>query len=249
MAAGSVPVLRRAARRRAGGARGRPRIPARHLSGSSARLLARRDRLRCRRTQRGRRLPALADLRDRDLLGGVRARTLNRRGATRGARGASHGGHRRLHGADPGFRARHSDHAALGAHPAALLARGGRGSAGVLAPACDRDRPAAAHYLCGPDPGRVAGAVHALQCARADRPELIRSADRGPRRHGRHGTTPDLARGLGRRAAADARASARAGSGDGQSRRLAAADRIDLRRPCRPHRAGRVGGRMAVAAA
>ena len=48
---------------------------------------------------------------------------------------------------------------------------------------------------------------------------------------------------------ADAGAPAHARSRGRQFGRLVAANRIDLRGPCRPHRPGRAGGRMAVAAA
>ncbi len=68
--------------------------------------------------------------------------TLDRRRAARGARGVADGGRCRLHGADAGLRAGDPHHAAVGDHPVALLAGGGRGPAGLLAAAGDRDRAA-----------------------------------------------------------------------------------------------------------
>ena len=82
-------------------------------------------------------------------------------------------GRRRLHGADAGLRAGHPHHAAVGDHPAALLARGRRRPAGLLAAARGRDRAAAAHDLCRADPGRAARAVHAGEQARARRAQLV----------------------------------------------------------------------------
>ena len=106
---------------------------------------------------------AFAGLHRRHLLGGVRARPGDRRGAARGAGGAADGGRLRLRGADAGLRAGHPHHAAVGDHPAALLAGGRRGQAGILAGARHRDRSLAADHLCGADAGRPAGAVHARQ--------------------------------------------------------------------------------------
>src|SRR5215510_7990612 len=77
--AGAGRVLCRTARRLAQRDRGRTRVPARHLSRAAARVLARRARLRSRRPQRGRCLPALAGMRCRHLLGRVHARQRDRK--------------------------------------------------------------------------------------------------------------------------------------------------------------------------
>ena len=122
-------------------ARDRARVPARHLSGPAARVLAGRGRLRPHRSQPVRRLPPVAGLRRRHLLGGVHARPLDRRRATCRARGAAHGGRLRVRGADARLRAGHSHHAALGGDPAALLAGGRRGPARTTG-WCSRSRSA-----------------------------------------------------------------------------------------------------------
>src|SRR6516225_1994216 len=71
------------------------------------------------------------------------------------------------------LRAGDPDHAAVGDHPVALLAGGGRAPAGLLAAAGDRNRPASTHHLCGPHPGRIARAVHVCEPACALRAELL----------------------------------------------------------------------------
>ena len=99
-----------------------------------------------------RRLSALAGLRRRHLLGGVRARPFHRRRAARGAGGAADGRHRRVHGADAGIRAGHSRHAALGADAAALLACGRRAATRIYWVAIGVGGGlAAAHHLCRAD--------------------------------------------------------------------------------------------------
>src|SRR5438034_616423 len=65
------------------------------------------------------------------------------------------------------MRAGRPHHAAVGDHPAALLARRGRGPAGLLAAAGHRDRAAFAHDLCRVDPSRLARAVHGCKPPRA----------------------------------------------------------------------------------
>ncbi len=233
LAAGAGLVLCRTARRRSGRARGRTRVPARHLSRPAARVLARRAGFRAERPKPRRRLRAVPDLHRGHLLGGVRARALDRRRPARGSGGAADGRHRRLHGADAGFRAGHSHHAVVGDHSPALLARSGRAPARLLAPARGRDRAAAAHDLCRTDPGRIAGAVHAGQQAGARRPQLLRRGDCGGGRRDRDGAASDLACRFGRGADAGAGTAAHSRSGGRQSAGLAAPDRIDLRRPCR----------------
>ena len=78
--------------------------------------------------------------------------------------------------------------------------------------------------------------------------QVLRPADRRPRRRHRHGPAPDLAGRFGCRAHTGAHAPAHARGGVRQSARMAAADRIDPGGACRPHRAGGAGGGMAVAA-
>ncbi len=246
---GAVAALCRAARRRPERARGRPRIPARHLSWAAACVLARRACIRSRRPQRGRRLPALAGLHRCHLLGGIPARPLDRRRPTCRARGPAHGRHRRLHRADAGFRAGDPHHAAVGDHPAALLARGRRGAARLLAGAGGRGRPAAAHDLCRPHPGRSAGAVHAREPAGAGLAQILRSPDRGRGRAGGHVPAPHLARRFRRRDRSGAGAHARARGGDRQFLRLDAPARPPPCGACRAPRAGRAGGGLAVAGA
>ena len=226
-------------------ARGRTRVPARHLPWTAARVLARRDRVRCCRHVR--RLRAVADLRGRDLLGRIRARALDRGRAARGAGGAADGRGGRLYGADTGLRARHPHHAAVGDHPVALLARGRRGPPGILAAARDRGRAVVAHDLCRADPGRIARVVYASEQARAVGSELIRSAHRSRGRRHRDGPASDLARGFGRRPAAGSASLAHARSRGRQSGGMAAANRNDLCGARGSHRAGGAGGRLAVA--
>ena len=93
----------------------------------------------------------------------------HRRHAPRGAWRSADGRHRRLRGAEPGFRPRHPGGAALGAGAAALLARGRRGRARRLVSARARPRPAAARKLRRADPGGADAGVHARQ-RRADAP-------------------------------------------------------------------------------
>ena len=161
-------VLCRAAGRPAARAGGRTRIPARHLSRPAARLLARRARLRSRRPQPVRRLSALAGLRGRHLLGGVRARPLDRRRAARGAGGAADG--RRIAAftvPTPEF-----GPVILTMPLWALIllhywrAVGEERRAYWLALAIEIGLLLLTTYA-GPDPGRAAGAVHARQRARA----------------------------------------------------------------------------------
>ena len=97
-----VAVLLLAARRPAGRARGRPRVPARQLFRAPARVLARRHRLCRRRRHRG--LPAGAGLRARHAVGGIHARARSRGHSSRCLRGAADGRHLRVLGADAELR-------------------------------------------------------------------------------------------------------------------------------------------------
>ncbi len=154
-------------------ARHRPRIRARQLSRAAAGVLARRDRLPPRRRVRA--LRAGASLHRRHLLGGVHARPPHRRHPPCGARRAADGRHRRLHGAEPGFRPGDPGGAAVGAGAAALLARGRRRRARLLVPARARSRPAAARKLCRADPARAVARVHACEPRAGARRCSIRS--------------------------------------------------------------------------
>ena len=146
-------------------------------------------------------------------------------------------GHRGVHGADARIRPGHSRDAAVVADPAALLARGRRGPARLLARARRRDRPAAAHHLCGPDPARPARAVHARPpSARRARAALV------PIRGSRavvavlvDAAASDLARRIPATVSMPALARLRAPEvGDRQRRGLAAADRCCILLPRMP---------------
>ena len=177
-------VLQRAARQRADAARHRPRIRPRQLSRAAARLLAGGARLPYRR--RFRLLRGVAGLHRGHLLGGVRARTFDRRHAPRRAGGAADGGRCRFHRAEPGVRRVDHGGAVVGVGAAALLAGGGRGQARLLVPAGARSRSVAAGELCRPHPDRADARVHAGDRARApfadEAGAVVRGAASGHRR-------------------------------------------------------------------
>ena len=106
-----------------------------------------------------RRLSAVAALRGRHLLGGVRARPPHRRRRACRDGDPADGGHQRVHGADAGIRPRRARDAAHRADAAVRLSRARRQQARRLDRSRGHARPAAAHHLRGLHPARADDAV------------------------------------------------------------------------------------------
>ena len=204
-------VLFRAAGRTRAGTRSRSRISAPRRFRSAARLLARRDYVSCGRPVR--RLCAVADLRDRDLLVRVRARPFNhRRDACRHG-GATDGRHFRIRGADAQFRPADPCDGALGRDAAVLLARGRGRAAPLLVRARRCGGASPHHHQRRLDPDCRARLVHRAERARTRGGRRRRTLDRDGRADRRPVLACLLAGACRHRFDAGARAAARCRNG------------------------------------